>query len=118
MDARQSRTLQWQSQTGHNTIQRIVKLIIPDWTEGLRDWQLDLVSRILDGEDVFVSTGDGKSAIFAIPLLRRHPLYYPNLPHRALPTGIVITPTKGLATHIVSFGLDQRLSKTEANLSI
>ncbi|KAF8054933.1 hypothetical protein FPV67DRAFT_1437677, partial [Lyophyllum atratum] len=114
-----------QSQTGHNTIQCIVKLIISDWAEGLRDWQLDLMSRILDGQGMFVSTatGDRKSAIFAIPLvvlleLQRQPLYYPNLLHRALPTGIVVTPTKGLAMDIVSFGLNQWLSKTEANLNI
>ncbi|KAF8056278.1 P-loop containing nucleoside triphosphate hydrolase protein [Lyophyllum atratum] len=103
-----SRTLRWQSPIGRDTIQRIVKLKIPGWTEGLRDWQLDLISRILDGEDILVSTatGDGKSAIFAVPLvvlleLKRQPAYYPNLLRRALPMGIVITPTKGLAGNIV-----------------
>ncbi|KAF5381943.1 hypothetical protein D9615_004202 [Tricholomella constricta] len=100
--------LLWQSQLGRDTIQRIVKHLVPDWTDGLRDWQLDIVSRILDGEDVLVSTatGDGKSAIFATPLLvllelRRAPFYYPRLPCRVLPMGIVITPTKGLAANIV-----------------
>ncbi|KAF8057176.1 P-loop containing nucleoside triphosphate hydrolase protein [Lyophyllum atratum] len=104
----QSVLLRWQSSTGKDTIQRIVKDLIPAWTAGLRDWQLDLVSRILDGEDVLVSTatGDGKSAIFAVPLvvlqeIKDRPLYYSNLPRRTFPMGIVITPTKGLAANIV-----------------
>ncbi|RDB16841.1 ATP-dependent DNA helicase RecQ [Hypsizygus marmoreus] len=103
-----SRVLQWQSSIGRDTVRRIVKERIPEWTEGLRDWQLDVVCRILDGEDVLISTatGDGKSAIFAVPLvvlleLQRQPMYYADLPRRALPMGIVITPTKGLAGNIV-----------------
>jgi len=103
-----ARPLRWQSDVGQATIQRIVKFLIPEWTDGLRDWQLDLVSRILDGDDILVSTatGDGKSAVFAVPLvvlleLQRQPMYYPNLPCRSLPMGIVITPTKGLAANIV-----------------
>lgn len=101
-------TIRWQSVTGKNTIQQIVKSLIPAWTDGLRVWQLDLVSRILDGEDILVSTatGDGKSAIFAVPLvilleLERKPGDYPELLRRSLPMGIVITPTKGLSYNIV-----------------
>ncbi|KAJ7643163.1 hypothetical protein DFH06DRAFT_957987, partial [Mycena polygramma] len=53
-----------------------------------------------------MSTGGGKSAIFAVPIvvlreLARHPHLYPDLPRRALPQGIVVTPTKGLAANIV-----------------
>ncbi|KAF8054718.1 hypothetical protein FPV67DRAFT_1371553, partial [Lyophyllum atratum] len=93
----------WQSEIRQATIQRIVKLLIPGWTDGLHDWQMDLVSRILDGEDVLASTaiGDGKSAVFAVPLLKRRPSYYPDLPRRKLPMGMVTTPTKGLAANIV-----------------
>ncbi|KAJ7348670.1 hypothetical protein DFH08DRAFT_652373, partial [Mycena albidolilacea] len=50
------------------------------------------------------ATGDGKSALFAVPVFRevwanRH--LYLDLPTRATPVGIVITPTKGLAPNIV-----------------
>ncbi|KAG6843120.1 hypothetical protein H0H93_002184, partial [Arthromyces matolae] len=108
MLSRDRSPLQWQSQVGRDTIQRIIKQQIPLWKDGLYDWQLDLVSRILDGNDILVSTatGDGKSAIFAAPLvilleIQQRPLNYPNLPYRPLPTGIVICPTKGLAANIV-----------------
>ncbi|KDR64823.1 hypothetical protein GALMADRAFT_30528, partial [Galerina marginata CBS 339.88] len=53
------------------------------------------------------ATGDGKSAAFAIPCLilleyNKNPEAYPQgLPTRAKPTGVVITPTKGLASNIV-----------------
>jgi replicative superfamily II helicase len=98
----------WQDQAGQDAIQCIVKLRIPEWVDGLCNWQLDVVSRILNGEDVLVSTatGDGKSAIFAVPLivlleLKSQSICYPNLPCQELPMGIVITPMKGLASNIV-----------------
>ncbi|KAJ7125422.1 P-loop containing nucleoside triphosphate hydrolase protein, partial [Mycena epipterygia] len=63
---------------------------------------------VLDGEDVLccMATGGGKSAMFAVPIIvlremARNPELYPDLPVRALPIGIVITPTKGLAANIV-----------------
>ncbi|KAF7358270.1 p-loop containing nucleoside triphosphate hydrolase protein [Mycena venus] len=51
-------------------------------------------------------TGGGKSAIFSVPILilremARNPRLYPDLPTRALPQGIVVMPTKGLAANIV-----------------
>ncbi|KAJ7266413.1 P-loop containing nucleoside triphosphate hydrolase protein, partial [Mycena haematopus] len=53
-----------------------------------------------------MATGGGKSAIFAVPIIvhremARNPHLYPDLPTRALPVGIVVTPTKGLAANIV-----------------
>ncbi|KAJ7804881.1 hypothetical protein B0H14DRAFT_3773290 [Mycena olivaceomarginata] len=53
-----------------------------------------------------MATGGGKSAVFAVPIIvlkemARNPDLYPDLPTRALPMGIVITPTKGLAANIV-----------------
>lgn len=59
----------------------------------------------LDGQDIMcgMATGGGKSAVFAVPIIvlqeiTRNPHLYPDLPTRALPMGIVITPTKGLAS--------------------
>ncbi|KAG6824239.1 hypothetical protein H0H92_007585 [Tricholoma furcatifolium] len=113
----------WQSQIGKHTIQLIIKLLIPQWKEGLYDWQLDLVSQILDGEDVLVSTatGDGKSAVFAAPLvilleIQCCPSNYPNLPYRELPMDIIISPTKGLASNIV-FEINQLGIKAIAHCS-
>ncbi|KAF7343562.1 P-loop containing nucleoside triphosphate hydrolase protein [Mycena sanguinolenta] len=98
----------WKDPPGVRTVTEIVKKLVPQWKNGLYPAQLNLVVRILDGEDIFCSmaTGGGKSALFAVPILvlkemARHPELYPSLPVRALPVGIVITPTKGLAANIV-----------------
>ncbi|KAJ7097721.1 P-loop containing nucleoside triphosphate hydrolase protein, partial [Mycena epipterygia] len=53
-----------------------------------------------------MATGDGKSALFAVPIIvlretARDRHLYPDLPGRALLQGIVVTPTKGLAANIV-----------------
>ncbi|KAJ7779224.1 hypothetical protein B0H16DRAFT_1838657 [Mycena metata] len=104
-----ARRLRWQSQIGRDTIQKIVTKVIPTWKNGLRPVQEDLVSAILDGDDVLccTATGDGKSAAFSVPILvlndyNLNPALYPaGLPTRATPVGIVVTPTKGLAANIV-----------------
>jgi superfamily II DNA/RNA helicase len=101
----------WQDPVGLETINEIVKKIVPTWTNGLHPVQLEVVSGILDGKDILccTATGDGKSAAFAIPCLvlleyNKNPQAYPTgLPTRTAPIGIVITPTKGLANNIVSF---------------
>ncbi|KAJ7017191.1 P-loop containing nucleoside triphosphate hydrolase protein, partial [Mycena alexandri] len=98
----------WQSPQGHQTVSTIVKKRIPQWPNGLYLAQKKLIVRILDGEDIVccMATGGGKSALFAVPIvvlleLARNPALYPDLPSRALPVGIVVTPTKGLAANIV-----------------
>jgi len=98
----------WQDPEGQATIKKIVKVNVPAWKDGLHLWQLELVSRILDGESVLcnTATGDGKSAVFGVPLvvlleMALNPTVYPDLPYRAKPVGIVVTPTKGLAANIV-----------------
>ncbi|KAF7364531.1 p-loop containing nucleoside triphosphate hydrolase protein [Mycena venus] len=98
----------WRGTHGHRTITTIVKKLIPQWTNGLYPAQHDLIARILDGQDILccMTTGGGKSALFSVPILilremARNSHLYPNLPTRALPQGIVITPTKGLAANIV-----------------
>ncbi|KAJ7926372.1 hypothetical protein B0H13DRAFT_1972866, partial [Mycena leptocephala] len=81
---------------------------IPQWKDRLYPSQENLVRRVLDGEAILccMATGGGKSALFAIPILilremSRNRHLYPDLPIRALPQGIVVTPTKGLAANIV-----------------
>ncbi|KAJ6549749.1 P-loop containing nucleoside triphosphate hydrolase protein [Mycena capillaripes] len=98
----------WRGPQGHRTITTIVKKLIPQWKNGLYPAQHNLVARVLDGEDILccMATGGGKSALFSVPILilremARNPRLYPDLPTRALPQGIVFTPTKGLAASIV-----------------
>ena len=98
----------WRDPKGRRTILKIVKKEIPEWKDGLHTAQLELIIHILDGEDVLccMATGAGKSALFSVPIiiLREmvlNPQLYPALPVRALPMGIVVTPTKGLAANIV-----------------
>lgn len=98
----------WRDPQGDRTISKIVKEQIPQWKDGLYPAQQDLVKRILDGQKVLccMATGGGKSALFAVPIIvlretARNRHLYPDLPGRALPQGIVVTPTKGLAANIV-----------------
>lgn len=99
----------WQDPVGLETINTIVKKLIPTWTNGLHEVQLDLVSAILDRKDVLccTATGDGKSAAFSVPTLvlleyNKHPeAYIAGLPTRKRPIGVVVTPTKGLAENLV-----------------
>jgi superfamily II DNA/RNA helicase len=59
----------WQDPVGLETINTIVKKLIPTWTNGLHEVQLELVSAMLDKEDVLccTATGDGKLAAFSVP---------------------------------------------------
>ncbi|KAJ7680070.1 hypothetical protein B0H17DRAFT_943514, partial [Mycena rosella] len=98
----------WQTPEGHAIIRKIVEEKIPEWTGGLHDWQVIVVAWILDGGDVLcvTATGDGKSAIFAVPMIvllevARNPTAYHGYACLKKPVGIVIAPTKGLSTNIV-----------------
>ena len=53
----------WQDPIGLETICTIVKTLTPTWNDGLHPVQLELVSTILDGQDILccTATGDGKS---------------------------------------------------------
>ncbi|KAJ7098441.1 hypothetical protein C8R43DRAFT_1168127 [Mycena crocata] len=101
--------LRWQGRIGRDTIKKCVKKCVPQWKNGLRSIQEDLVCIVLDSEDILccAATGDGKSAAFSIPIIvlneynAHRELYPPGLPTRLNPVGIVVTPTKGLASNIV-----------------
>ncbi|KAJ7774507.1 hypothetical protein DFH07DRAFT_767214 [Mycena maculata] len=106
-----SRGRKWQTPEGHAIIQKIVKEQIPQWTDGLHDWQVMVVAWILDGGDVLciTATGDGKSAIFSVPMIVLlevvwNPTAYPGYVSPKKPVGIVIAPTKGLSTNTVRDG--------------
>ncbi|KAJ7906916.1 hypothetical protein B0H13DRAFT_2019988 [Mycena leptocephala] len=98
----------WHDPEGLRTIAKIVKEQIPQWKDGLYPSQDNLVRRVLNGEAILccMATGGGKSALFAVPILilcemSRNRHLCPDLPIRALPQGIVVTPTNGLAANIV-----------------
>ncbi|KAJ7925807.1 hypothetical protein B0H13DRAFT_2654202 [Mycena leptocephala] len=48
--------LRWQDDLGRETLNTIVKKVIPAWKDGLRPVQVDLVAPILDGDDVLCCT--------------------------------------------------------------
>jgi superfamily II DNA/RNA helicase len=94
----------WQDTVGLETINTIfknLKKIIPPWANRLHMVQLELISGILNGQDILccTATGDGKSAAFSIPCLvlleyNQNPKSYPaNLPTCSRPIGVVVTPT-------------------------
>ncbi|THU95226.1 P-loop containing nucleoside triphosphate hydrolase protein [Dendrothele bispora CBS 962.96] len=104
------------SNEGQQVLNNIVKKRIPQWGLGLRPFQLESIPLILDNLDLFAitATGDGKSALFAIPILVHDEIFnnsssYPSfhVPIRQDPIGIVVTPTKGLANNIVKELQDQ-----------
>ncbi|KAE9397731.1 hypothetical protein BT96DRAFT_995556 [Gymnopus androsaceus JB14] len=115
---------------GINTVNSIVKKLIPKWKDGLRKIQLFLYRKILNLKDVFAieATGGGKSALFGIPVLvhlkiSQNPSLYPKftVPICSDPIGVVVTPTKGLASNIVKqlkkdFNIDA-FAYTSENLS-
>ncbi|KAF8888938.1 hypothetical protein CPB84DRAFT_1849498 [Gymnopilus junonius] len=89
----------WQDPEELNMINNIIKKVIPAWTDGLHAVQLELISAILDGQDILccMAAGDGKSAAFSVPILVLSE--YNSQP--GLPTRVLITPTKGLSENIV-----------------
>ncbi|KAF9001635.1 P-loop containing nucleoside triphosphate hydrolase protein [Hymenopellis radicata] len=98
----------WNSPEGKATVKHIVVNRIPSWKDGLHERQEEPVLLILDGTDVLLctATGDGKSALFTVPILchqeiSQNPQDYPKFCVRKQPMGIVVTPTKGLANNIV-----------------
>ncbi|KAF8134047.1 P-loop containing nucleoside triphosphate hydrolase protein [Mycena galopus ATCC 62051] len=99
----------WMSTEGAAALKLIVASEIPEWKNGLRDRQVEPISRILDGQDVILctATGDGKSALFIVPILchivvSKSPETFPKFRRiRKKPVGVVINPTKGLARNIV-----------------
>jgi superfamily II DNA/RNA helicase len=102
-------TPKWTDTEGINTLKKIIERRVPQWPNGLRDFQLENIPRVLAGEKLllFTATGDGKSSFFDVPLLvhmevSENPDIYPPFPVRKLPVAVVITPTKGLANSIVS----------------
>ncbi|KAF9061136.1 hypothetical protein BDP27DRAFT_1235731 [Rhodocollybia butyracea] len=88
------------SNKGINTSKSIVTKLIPKWKDGLHKIQLTCIPKILNLKDVFAieATGGGKSALFGIPVV--YPTF--DIPICSKPVGIVVTPTKGLASNIVS----------------
>jgi ATP-dependent helicase YprA (DUF1998 family) len=107
-NARMAHRYRWRDPQGRCTVKQIVQKEIPQWKDVLYPSQETIVVRVLDGEDILccMTTGGGKSAMFAVPIvilweMAQNPHLYPDLPVHALPIGLVITPTKGLAGNIV-----------------
>ncbi|KAJ7620387.1 hypothetical protein FB45DRAFT_1062665 [Roridomyces roridus] len=61
----------WRDPQGQDTITQIVRKLIPQWPNGLYPAQLQLVTRVLEGEDFIccMHTGGGKSALFSVPII-------------------------------------------------
>ncbi|KAF9046995.1 hypothetical protein BDP27DRAFT_1434454 [Rhodocollybia butyracea] len=123
-------TISFTSTKGVNTVNYIVKKLIPTWKDGLCLIQRECIPKILNLEDVFAidATGGGKSALFSVPILihrkiSQNPSAYPvfNVSICPKPVGVVVTPTKGLESNIVKqlkkdFNIDA-FAYTSDNLS-
>ncbi|KAJ7017847.1 hypothetical protein C8F04DRAFT_914720, partial [Mycena alexandri] len=64
--------VRWQDPDGHKILNTIVqkKGNSSQWTNGLREVHEELVAPILGGDDIlcYTATGDGKSAVFSVPI--------------------------------------------------
>ena len=108
MATERAKPKKWNSVEGQQIIQSIAIDYTP-WKAGLRDYQLEVVSEVLDGTDfIYIdATGSGKSCAFSFPLItlihyNKNPQQYPRgYRTKEHPVGIVITPTKGLAYNLV-----------------
>ncbi|KAK0506700.1 hypothetical protein EDD18DRAFT_42109 [Armillaria luteobubalina] len=104
-----TRALSWNDLEGTQAIKDVVAKRIPSWKDGLRPFQEQPIIHILKGKDVLLcnATGDGKPALFTVPILCHleisdFPEAYPSLPAKSRPVGLIVTPTKELAGNIVT----------------
>ncbi|KAL0578108.1 hypothetical protein V5O48_003887 [Marasmius crinis-equi] len=100
--------LKWSDDAGKVAIQTAVARCIPQWPNGLRDYQRTYIPALMNGDNMLIitATGDGKSAFFCVPIaihneISSHPQLYPALPYKKFAMGVIVTPTKGLAESIV-----------------
>ncbi|THU94752.1 P-loop containing nucleoside triphosphate hydrolase protein [Dendrothele bispora CBS 962.96] len=107
---------EWNTLVGIDMLKCVVSRRIPQWTTGLRTWQLETIPIILTRQNLFsiAATGEGKSALYIVPILVHLELSeksesYPSFVVRDHPVVIVVTPTKALSTSIIrdleQFGL-------------
>ncbi|KAF5366170.1 hypothetical protein D9758_005757 [Tetrapyrgos nigripes] len=101
----------WTDASGLEALKLVVSRCIPQWPNGLHDYQVVPLSLVLNQEHVlfFTGTGSGKAALFMIPLivhreLAQHPEDYPSFPVKKDAVAIVITPLKGLASSLIHDG--------------
>ncbi|THU92869.1 hypothetical protein K435DRAFT_671281 [Dendrothele bispora CBS 962.96] len=106
----------WTDSLGADALKQVVSRCVPQWTNGLHNYQVEPLQLVLNQEDlIFVSgTGCGKVALFIIPLvvhreILAHPDLYPVFPVKKNAVVVVITPKRGLANSIIheleKFGL-------------
>jgi superfamily II DNA/RNA helicase len=102
----------WQDPGDLSIINEIVRHRIPEWTDGLYPFQSTAIPLILNGQDLLccTPTGDGKSALFIVPILVHEEICKDREKYGAWaknakewPVGIVVTPTNGLASKTVCF---------------
>jgi hypothetical protein len=64
-------SVRWHDPEGEIYLNDLVQKLVPQWTDGLRQQQDEVIAYILDGEDTIYSTapGGGKSAAIALPIL-------------------------------------------------
>ncbi len=98
----------WTDTEGSDAVKLAVSRRIPQWKEGLCDFQQEYIPYILNGDNLLLctATGDGKSSFFTVPILvhlevRDNPDLYKGFEAKKLPVGIIVTPTIGLAGNIV-----------------
>lgn len=100
----------WQGPDGLQIINKGITKWIPAWSDGLRGFQKQAIGTVLNLGDFLgiTATGNGKSAAFFVPLMvhdeiLKNPELCPRFKPKSHAVGIVVTPTKGLASNIVCY---------------
>lgn len=100
--------VKWTSIAGHEKIRSIIKEVIPQWTDGPRDFQVGSWARTLESIDqlAIIYTGAGKTTLFYVPVLI---MQYMNknpdkkfAPFPRAPVALVIVPLIELGNNHVS----------------
>ncbi|ESK87946.1 hypothetical protein Moror_10882 [Moniliophthora roreri MCA 2997] len=96
------------------TLNTIVKKLISQWNNGLKPFQYQSISKILNLNNLLciTATSDGKLALLAVPLLIYKEISWncASFPKfgvdiKSKPVGLIITPTKGLVNNIIWLSL-------------
>src|SRR5882762_7763832 len=96
----------WSSPNGLQSLQIILRSLLPEWPNGPHDWQIEATARILDHRKqlVVAACGEGKTAVAYLhllviqELLRKPelPRYGLDLPDGYKPVVLMVTPLSDL----------------------
>lgn len=103
--------MRWDNSNGELTLQKLVRLVIPRWPRGAREWQLPVLIKTLNREHTITMapTRGGKSAPFFLSVLihlqmRKSPNLCSGRSYTYDPLAIIVLPLNAIAKTLVCLG--------------